>query len=108
MVQPHFTKICSMASREPNTTRCLTPTIRRRRYDLLGRCKARYWKSSTSPHTPRQTRHATFMAASFPGVNFPHRRILVDGCHQIPVLSLSQTGRTDFTALSLIVRTSEC
>jgi hypothetical protein len=30
------------------------------------------------------------MAASFPGVNFPHRRMLVDGCHQIPVLSLSR------------------
>ena len=27
-------KICSMASRVPNTTRCLTPTMRRRRYDF--------------------------------------------------------------------------
>jgi transposase InsO family protein len=34
MVQPHGAKICSMANRVPNTTRCLTPTRRRRRYDF--------------------------------------------------------------------------
>src|SRR5215470_14118806 len=34
MVQPHDAKICSMANRVPKTTRCLTPTMRRRRYDF--------------------------------------------------------------------------
>src|SRR5215471_17191356 len=33
IVQPHLVSICSMASRVPNTTRCVTPTRRRRRYD---------------------------------------------------------------------------
>src|SRR5262249_28350349 len=34
IVQPHAAKACSMASRVPNTTRCVTPTRRRRRYDF--------------------------------------------------------------------------
>src|SRR5262249_20155826 len=34
IVQPHAAKTCSMASWVPNTTRCVTPTMRRRRYDF--------------------------------------------------------------------------
>ena len=34
MVHPHAAKTCSIANRVPNTTRCVTPTRRRRRYDL--------------------------------------------------------------------------
>ena len=34
MVQPQVAQICSMASCVPKTTRCLTPTRRRRRYDV--------------------------------------------------------------------------
>src|SRR5436309_15773759 len=66
IVQPHLASICSMASRVPNTTRCVTPTMRRRRYDLttwlplrireilygsvLGKRDARTVLSSTYPH----------------------------------------------------------
>ena len=34
MVQPQAARTCSMASWVPNTTRCFTPTMRRRRYDF--------------------------------------------------------------------------
>ena len=34
MLQPQAAKTCSMANWVPNTTRCLTPTRRRRRYDF--------------------------------------------------------------------------
>src|SRR5215475_8689326 len=34
MVQPHTAKTCAMASWVPNTTRCWTPTRRRRQYDF--------------------------------------------------------------------------
>ena len=35
MVQPHVAKTCSIANWVPNTTRCVTPTRRRRRYCLM-------------------------------------------------------------------------
>ena len=34
ILQPHAVKTCAIASWVPNTTRCVTPTRRRRRYDL--------------------------------------------------------------------------
>src|SRR5262245_38021735 len=34
IVQPHTAKTCATARLVPNTTRCVTPTRRRRRYDL--------------------------------------------------------------------------
>ena len=34
MAQPQAARTCSMASWVPNTTRCVTPTTRRRRYDF--------------------------------------------------------------------------